>query len=68
MIKQHVVSQVAKVLGDCRRRHRRLHAHQRRLIAGGDDDDAAREPARAEVALDKVVHFAAALADQGDRR
>ena len=42
----------------------RLRAQQRRLVAGGHDHHAARQALGAQVALDELVDFAAAFADQ----
>ena len=63
---QDVLALIAKVFGDRRGGSRRLHADQGRLVAGGHDDDALGQALRTEVALDELVHLAAALADQGD--
>ena len=49
-----------------RRDEGRLDAHERRLVAGRDDHDRALQARFAEIALDEVADFFAALADQRD--
>ena len=57
---------VAEVLRDPRRDERRLDAHERRLIAGRNDHHRTAQARFAQIALDEVAHFFAALADQRD--
>jgi hypothetical protein len=58
--------EVTEIFGDGERQIRRLAAHQRRLVRGRYHHDRTRQTRRAEVVLQKFLHFAAAFADQTD--